>query len=260
MAIAMAFAVAVIAVVFPSLRVESQRAEVPKAAVKRADLPVADLLADSNLGETADPLREKRNRRFDSGFESGKVARFQFSENSPAEIYESPPSHPEIDPLPTYASDTVVTGTITNRRAFLSQDQSSIYSEFHFLIEDVLSGDFDSAMQKKPTLIVTRRGGRLRLPSGKILIRAGFIETMPLMDERYLLFLMFRPETSSYDLLTGYKLSGGLVMPLDGVNPSKSAQRIAEFARFDGMKEEEFLGLVRRTILENSKPRGIKDE
>ena len=101
------------------------------------------------------------------------------------------------------ASSQIIIGTVTDRKAFLSNDKTAVYSEFTVQVEQVLKGQADNLLMPQNTIAVQSSGGAIRFPSGKILRRGNIFERMPLLNKQYLFFLKenivviiaaFRPE------------------------------------------------------------------
>jgi hypothetical protein len=97
---------------------------------------------------------------------------------------------------------------------------------------------------------IQRKGGAVRLPSGKVLIRAALAESMPQAGKRYLLFLKFNENTEDYGVLMGYQLEGGEVYRLDELNFNDSIyEQPVHSLRKEGMSEGQFLTRAKLTFL-----------
>jgi hypothetical protein len=123
--------------------------------------------------------------------------------------------------LPVKQSAAVIVGEITDAKAQLSDDRTKIYSEFTVQIEQVLKNDEKTPLEKGNSILVERLGGRVRLPSGKIVVSSTSHQDLPRVGNRYLLFLTHEgPDAGYYEdlhILTGYEFRNGLVTPLDKV-------------------------------------------
>src|SRR4029077_12076641 len=109
----------------------------------------------------------------------------------------------------------VVVGTVRDGQTHLSNDKRDIYTEFNITVQEVVKTPSVPYLRAGDTLAVERNGGAIRLPSGKVLIRAARDYSMPLTGKRYLLFLKYNGNTEDYHLLTGYQLESSHVYRLD---------------------------------------------
>lgn len=143
----------------------------------------------------------------------------------------------------------MVVGEITQEEAFLSADRTSIYSEFTVSIAEVLKNSSPAALSPTSSITVTRGGGAVRFPSGKVL-RTGF-HGKPLPDKghRYLIFATRDEEGDDFRLLTAYEVRDGRVFPLDGVDLNGNiVPQLAAHQKFSGEVEESFLSRVRAAV------------
>ena len=244
-------------VIFSTYKVESQSVAKAHKQTERNDLPIVDLPADSKIPENEKPLREKRNKRYDLKDDKIDKSKLVFKESDYAEVYNLPISDVPIAAIPAYQSDAVIIGTVTDRKAFLSNDKITVYSEFTVQVEQVLKGQSNTLLTPRNTVAVQRRGGAVRLPSGKIIRRGAIFETMPLSEKRYLFFLESDKESESFQIVTGYQLRNGQVFPLDGVNPPDGGRKVKQFAVYEGMNQDEFLKQIQNELTEQE---GGKDE
>lgn len=121
----------------------------------------------------------------------------------------------QISALPTAQNNLVVIGDIVSSEAYLSNNKVGIYSEFSVHIESVLKDD-KNVIVAGNTIDVLREGGRVRLPSGRITRYSINGQNMPLVGQRYVLFLSCDSLEQSFNIITGYVLRNGKVFPLDG--------------------------------------------
>jgi hypothetical protein len=146
-------------------------------------------------------------------------------------------------------SDAVVVGTVSAGRAYLSNDKRNIYSEFQFKIREIIKAPSAVYLQKQDSIDIHRKGGSIRLPSGKILVRGALADSMPLAGKRYLLFLKYDPSTEDYAILTGYELEGNEVYRLNDLSYGESAhQKIIHPLRREGVAEDQFLNRVKSKL------------
>lgn len=122
--------------------------------------------------------------------------------------------------LPVARSAAIFIGTVTEARAHLTPDKSGVFSEFAFKVESILKSDPKRTVAAGETVIVERSGGRVRMPSGKIVVSWTNHQNMPKVGSRYVLFLTHDFEIAGdtgddFYLLTGYEFKNDKVTPLD---------------------------------------------
>jgi len=113
-----------------------------------------------------------------------------------------------------HGSDAIVVGRVNEARAYLTEDNTGIYSEFTVSVDETVKGSGSHTVAGE--LTVVREGGAFRLPDGSI---GRYVLTgrgMPRVGGSYVLFLTHDADGGDYSILTGYELRGGLVFPLDG--------------------------------------------
>jgi hypothetical protein len=125
--------------------------------------------------------------------------------------------------FPLDRSSALVIGEITGAEAHLSSDETKIYSEFSVRVDTVLKNDELVAISPETRITVERPGGRVRFPSGKIVVAAVSHQDLPRVGRRYVLFLthdfiMGGRYNETLFIVTGYELRNGKVFPLDKVS------------------------------------------
>src|SRR5712691_8965640 len=119
-------------------------------------------IANSSEPEPSDPKeRAKRLKR-------SKKYNEQHAGVGPQLVQSAQGYHwPEdFKPIPVSASDAVIVGTISDAKAHLSEDKNSVYSEFTVTINEVLKNGTGSSLLPGESVILERKGGRVRYPSG----------------------------------------------------------------------------------------------
>lgn len=148
--------------------------------------------------------------------------------------------------FPVAQSAAIAIGQITDARAYLSEDGTNIYSEFSIQVDEILKNDFLNPLATGGSLIAERQGGRVRLPSGKIVTSRVNHQDMPRTGRRYVFFLRRTISTGSdsdcIQLLTAYELREGRVFPLDKVLEGHPINQ------YKGKTEQEFLTELRAVI------------
>ena len=127
----------------------------------------------------------------------------------------------KTDPLPASRSAAVVVGTILRGKAFVSKDRTYVYSDFQVRVDEVLKQDPQTNVAVGGQIVVSRGGGAIHFPSGRINDYVNHGEGMPAVGSQYLFFLV-RPDIAEpeYEVLVGgaYELRNGVVHPLDDFN------------------------------------------
>lgn len=123
----------------------------------------------------------------------------------------------EYPALPVIDSDVVLTGEVTDARAYLSSDKGSVYSEFTTRVCEVYKRDANGLANPGELITVERPGGRVKYLSGRIAIVKFQGQGMPRQARKYLLFLRRNADRENFTILTAYELRSGKVYPIDGV-------------------------------------------
>jgi hypothetical protein len=171
--------------------------------------PVTDYQAA--LPNSNDVLQFRRGERYNIPYPSLP----ELGDGSETAIWDLPESHFTKDPTPFKTSDVVVIGTVSSGQSHLSNDKRNIYSEFKVSLQEVLKNSPTHYLRANDSIDIQRKGGSIRLPSGKILTRAALADSMPQIGGRYLLFLKYDQDTEDYTILMAYQLSGNEVYRLD---------------------------------------------
>ena len=142
--------------------------------------------------------------------------------------------------FPFDRSSAVIIGEIIGAQAHLSSDETKIYSEFTVQVNEVLRNDKLVTLTPQSKITVERPGGRVRFPSGKIVIAAVSNQDLPRIGRRYVLFLthefiMGGRYDDTFFILTGYELRDGKAFPLDKVSAGHP------ISSYKGTDEEVFL-------------------
>lgn len=217
-------------------------------------LPIADYSSPLPTDAKERARRQARNKRYDlpSDIKSDDVSRFTLKESDAEALFPLSASHPKTESaIPAAESDAIVIGEIAIAQAYLSNDKTSIYSEFTVRVSDVLKDSRPGTLYPGAQIDAERPGGRVRFPSGKILVRAAaYGKNMPQAGKRYILFLKRNDEGQDYSIITGYELQSGRIFPLDKSPQSNSKSgQFAEYEKYAGSDEITFLNDV-RTIIE----------
>jgi hypothetical protein len=129
-------------------------------------------------------------------------------------------------------------GEVVAAKAFVSNDRTAVYSEFTITPQQVLK-DFSVSVAPKARITITRFGGRVRFRDGGVQLLFNIGQGMPRVGGQYLLFL--NRDGEDFDLVTGYELSTGRVVPLDSGTPNFDAHRNQEALAFVNLVREKIL-------------------
>lgn len=200
--------------------------------------PVVDINGPASSDHVPKEKRIKRNKFHNVG--AGR----ELPEPSEAETFVGGgvATNP---PLPVQQSDAIVVGKVTEATAHLSEAKDSVYTEFRVSVETILKNSSSSALVQGDVVDVERYGGAVRFRSGKVSHFRDYPEGFPDVGHKYVFFLKLHPDLGDFYIITGYELSNGKIVPLDGVIPPDSH---SEFEQYRGFEQNRFLDLVRKTI------------
>ncbi|MDQ3799373.1 MAG: hypothetical protein M3384_07985 [Acidobacteriota bacterium] len=217
------------------------------------EIPTVDINAPEPSDLMEKELRNRRGQKYNTG------AALEEGTDSESEILELPLSHsPARQAFPVLESDAIVIGTVTDSRAFLSSDKSYVYSEFTVQIEQTLKNTASPELKPNATITTERAGGAVRFASGRVRRLGNAGEGLPAKKARYLLFLKWSESGKDFLIVTGYKLQGGKVTPLDDADEKEDAVTYKNFKPYRNMKESRFLRIVRDKIENQSLEAGNK--
>jgi hypothetical protein len=139
--------------------------------------------------------------------------------------------------LPVEKAAAVITGVVSDAKAYLSNDKSGVYSSFSVIIDDVLKNPGRLAVGQ--TIEIEREGGRVRFPSGRLHLYMVAEQDMPHTGSRYVFFLAKTEEDFVFEVITGYEIRGDRVYSLDELPQTRS---------YDGTSAATFLQELRRQL------------
>jgi hypothetical protein len=193
---------------------------------------VFDIAPEPSDGEDR-AKRKAKNKRYEKGAPDAKRL-VELPPNTGAGRVEHTS---DIPPLPVALSDSIVLGTVTNIQPYLTEAETSIYSEFTITIEEVFKNDENGSLLTGKTIVVDREGGALRLSNGRVLrYEVSGVGKLPRLDKKYVFFLKRINQGQDISILSGYELRGGSVFSLNGYSP------------FEGTDVTVFLDEVRRVV------------
>jgi hypothetical protein len=180
------------------------------------EFPTIDYAAEKQIKGAERIKRDKRGKKYNSKYSpvidegAERIAIFiDWERGLPA--------------LPVEKSDAIIIGEVVEANAYLSEDQTQIYSQFVIRVEDVAKNNGQVPISPQTNIAVERLGGRVRFPSGKFAVANVSQQDLPRVGRRYVLFLthdllMSGRYDEDFFILTGYELRNDKVFPLDKVS------------------------------------------
>lgn len=115
--------------------------------------------------------------------------------------------------FPTKEAQAVIIGTISDAKAYLSNDKTGVYSVFVVLIEEILK--HSGKLTVGSAVEAEREGGRVKFPSGRTHLYTISEQDMPRVGGRYVFFLTKTNTEDVFEIITGYEIRVDSVSPLD---------------------------------------------
>ncbi|HEX5736173.1 MAG TPA: hypothetical protein VF131_25315 [Blastocatellia bacterium] len=213
----------------------SRQVKTSKDRNDKENIPLVIFSASQPNDQTNQTLRRIRGSRYDNRLPK------PLNELSGTGLMRTTHWWINLPGLPTAQSDAVVLGKVVDATAYLSNDKSNVYSEFSIRVEDVFM-DRSGSLKLGGGLTVSREGGRVQLPDGRMLYVMSSDQGMPSKGRRYLLFLKYDSTANDYNIITGYMLRRDKVSLLDEVD-------LDRFSTYKNMDEKSFLNAVREAVV-----------
>jgi len=215
----------------------------PQEAKQREMTPADDVpLLDLKQAEKSAPEQLKGRKRGQSLYQHRQIAELPpGAEPLPANVH----FWLRMPALPIEESNAVVRGKVIDRRAVLMEDKLGIYSEFSIKISEIFKDDLNGFFIDQ-VITVSRPGGAVRYPSGKVQKYTIAGEGFPQQDKAYFLFLK-RDELGDYSILTGYEL-GNVVQPLEGKRDLPKNEPDTQFGIYRGVSLETFRNALKKVL------------
>ncbi len=253
-------AVLLLSGVFPFLQAQQPTEPgSPAQANQRLDEPAPIDIAP----EPADPvervLRATRNRLFNAPieipFDGGaplKRSRLDamppgppnavFVDRAPA----PPNTRPEDFQLPVVDSSTIVLGSVKRVQPYLSEDGTSLYTEYTISTEQVIKDSANLALKAGTALALFRMGGALRLASGSVVrLDVHGLGHAPGEGHRYVCFLHYDARGYWFSIVKLWEMRDSGAAPMD---PFDQGLANAGRSQYTGMSESDFLNAVRTAV------------
>lgn len=225
-------------------RQEREQKTVREANPDFSRFPIADFHGPEPADANLRAAREAKGRKYNNKHMP------RISDDT-HQIFSNTDWDVRLPALPVERSAVVVIGTVRSARAYLTPDKTGIYSEFQVATETVVKNDPNNVITDGAMITVERKGGRARMPSGKIVISWVSHQNMPRVGGRYVLFLTHDFETlndtpKDFYLLTGYELRDGRVHLLDDTQPGHP------ITRYGGATETTLLSDLFNTVAKSN--------
>ena len=183
--------------------------------------------------------REARNRSFNLPDVNGRPLDEQPGNVPPPATIVNVPAKPE---MPVVFSDLVVLGRVMDAQPFLSEDRKAIYTDYTFLIADVLKNSVQP-VRTGQTISVLRIGGEGRIPDNRIVRYDVHGRGEPLAaGQQYLLFLRYHASLAAYKNYKTWQVKNGR---LSAVSPDDLWRVSQHASRFDGSRVEDVLAQLK---------------
>lgn len=224
-----------------------------KKTINDEDVPIANFNESLPTDLREKEKRQKRSKRgnLKLGAETGVFdpKRFMLTEARES-TYGGFPTDTQPEPaIPAAQSDAIIIGEATKSEAFLTEDKVSIYSEFTVSVSDTLKNSTSKNINAGDSITISRGGGGVRFPSGKIIKTLFEGKPMPHVGSKYVFFLKYNPDGDDYPLITAYELRDNKIIPLDGLNRNgNTIYQLASHQNYKGMSETEFLNLIQQAV------------
>lgn len=170
-------------------------------------------IVDYNSEKPSDPEKAKKRAEKSSRYDKKGF------------ILKNP--HPETDgvlsddaipeAIPLEKSNLIVVGQIISGEAFLTNEKTSVYSEYEVVIEEILFGENKNQIIGS-VITIDRFGGYVRYPNGQKVFYGIAGKDLPRVTDRYILFLNTNGNSPNYEIVTGYKYDENKIEVLDAVS------------------------------------------
>ena len=124
-------------------------------------------IVDFNKSESTEPDENTKRQTKDKRYSKRYLPAINETSD---ELFSSRDWDRGLPALPIKQSAAIIIGTVTSAQAHLTQNRTNIYSEFAVSVDTIVKDDASRSIQAGSTVSVERNGGRVRMPSGKIVV------------------------------------------------------------------------------------------
>lgn len=194
------------------------------------DAPTVDF-DTANRPSQHEPLRMARGSKYQSRIPLDGMA-------DQVNVFEIPGAHSLAEPaFPVEQSSSIVLGTVTDARAFVSNDKTAVYSEFDVKVNQSFKNRGTSS---ESSIVAERVGGIVRFASGRVQRRGDSGRGLPQTGKQYILFLKWDEAGEDYMIITGYEVVGATINPLDGFEKG-TAPIFSNYTAYRNARYSDFL-------------------
>lgn len=118
-------------------------------------------------------------------------------------------------------SETIVTGEIKSKNAQLSEDKTSVFTDYEIVVKEILKNNSPSDVQFNKEITVTRSGGSIRIKNRVIEVIDKSYESLK-VGGKYLFFLNYLNDSDSFNAATNertFEILGNKIKRFDTVSP-----------------------------------------
>jgi hypothetical protein len=233
--VALIITVGVAATALHSKNAESQQND--NRAIDKTSFPLIDYSTASEKGKSGNASdqhkRTVRGKKYDK-------SDLRVHPDDPAEdTVITDVMDPNLPALPVDQSTVILVGDVMSAEAYLSNNQSGIYSEFTIQAVEILKNRSTESLVINCSIDAEREGGRVRFPSGKIHWYGVNKQNLPLINHRYVLFLKRDMPEEAFHIVTAYELRGNKVYSLD---------ELSQFRAHEGQDQADFMRSLQSRI------------
>lgn len=247
-------------IVFPVL--QAQQATGPGSPARtnqKLEEPAPIAVAPEPTDPVERALRATRDRLFNSPieipfgqFEPIKRNRLDTMPPRPPNVVfvdraPAPPNtRPEDYQLPVVDSDTIILGSLSTAQPYLSEDGTSLYTEYTISVEQVIKDSANLTLKAGSIVALFRMGGALRLAFGRVIrLDVHGLDDPPVKGHRYVWFLNYDARGYWFRAVKLWEMRDSGAAPMD---PFDQGLANAGRSQHTGMSEADFLNAVRDEV------------
>jgi len=139
--------------------------------------------------------------------------------------------------FPLSKAVAVVSGTVTDAKAYLSKDKTGVYSVFSMVLDEVFENPGKLAVGS--LIELEREGGGVQFPSGRVHLYMVADQGIPRVGGQYVVFLAKTDDESVFEIMSGYEITADSVYSLDDLPKARS---------YDGTAPRNFFNALRMQL------------
>lgn len=144
--------------------------------------------------------------------------------------------------LPVKEADTIILGPVSKVQSYLSEDETTVYTEFSVLPGEVLRDANHVVIATASVITLYQIGGALRMPSGRVVrMDVRGLPPPPAENHRYVFFLKYDPRGHWFAIVKTWEIRDGAAVPTDSFDIGQARSGRSHYA---GESEAEFLSAV----------------